>query len=111
MYQSRIPHIRQELDKACVKGLTLSSEHVLGVSNSRVPLEEGTLERSGSTVVVEKDLEAVIFYDTVYAVVQHEALDFHHDPGREAKFLEKSLLESTDTFPEITAAQVKRALS
>ena len=29
-----------------------------------------------------------MFYDTPYAVVQHEDMTFNHKPGRKAKYLE-----------------------
>ncbi|MGW7198454.1 hypothetical protein [Streptomyces chryseus] len=71
------------------RGLTQALEHTLGVSNAHVPLEEGTLERSGRADV--DGLNGSISYDTVYAVRQHEELDWKHLPGRTAKYLENAM--------------------
>lgn len=92
------------------RGLRLAAEHVLAKSRERVPIEEGTLERSGVATVDESDLTAAISYDTPYAVRQHEELNYHHDAGRTAKYLEDPLNEQTDTVAEIIAAQVRRSL-
>lgn len=65
-------------------------EHILQVGNSHVPHEDGTLERSGA-VSDPHDGEATVYYDTPYAVVQHEDLTLQHDAGRTAKWLENAL--------------------
>jgi hypothetical protein len=54
-------------------------------------------------------LTAAVSYDGPYAVIQHEALDFRHAPGRTAKYVEEPLLEHHDTLQEIIAAQIRRA--
>ncbi|MFJ3867908.1 hypothetical protein [Streptomyces nigra] len=95
---------------AAVRGVRLGAEHLLQVSNTRVPIEEGTLERSGVVSVDEGEVTAAVSYDTPYAVRQHEELDYRHDAGRTAKFLERSLHEENGTITEIIAAQVRRAV-
>jgi hypothetical protein len=95
-----------------LRGLRLAAEHILQVSKTQVPLEEGTLERSGKVTVDESRLEAAVSYDTVYAVRQHEELTWHHPvPGRKAKYLEDPMREEHDRAMEIIAAQVRRWLS
>ncbi|MFD9444946.1 hypothetical protein [Streptomyces sp. NPDC060001] len=71
------------------EGLQRALEHTLGKAQAIVPLEEGTLERSGRVDV--DGLNGAISFDTVYAVIQHEALDFKHLPGRQAKYLEQPM--------------------
>jgi hypothetical protein len=80
--------VRAAYDAGAVQGLTLASEHLLQVSRGRVPLEEGTLERSGVASVDEATKRAAVSYDTSYAVRQHEDLALRHDGGRTAKYLE-----------------------
>lgn len=92
------------------QGLRLAVEHVLQVSNTSVPNEEGTLERSGRTTVDDSALSAAVSYDTPYAVRQHEELGYRHSDGRSAKFLEKALTGEAGTCQEIIAAQVRRAV-
>jgi hypothetical protein len=92
------------------RGLGLAAEHVLQVSNTRVPIEEGTLERSGVTDVDESELRASVSYDTPYAVVQHEDMTLQHDAGRSPKFLEQALDEEWKTAERIIAREVRKEL-
>ncbi|AGK80400.1 hypothetical protein SFUL_5512 [Streptomyces microflavus DSM 40593] len=92
------------------RGLRLGAEHVLQVSRGRAPIEEGTLERSGTATVDEDELRAAVAYDTPYAVRQHEEMDYRHDAGRTAKYLEGPMAEEADTVGEIIAAEMRRAL-
>lgn len=91
-------------------GLRLAAEHVLQVANTRVPLEEGTLQRSGRAVVDEGFLKASVNYDTVYAVPQHERLDYHHSDGRQAKYLESALASEAAVVRDLVAAGCRRSL-
>lgn len=102
--------ILDRLRDGAAAGLHDAAEHVLGESNRRVPLEEGTLERSGRTSVDPGRLEAAVSYDTPYAVVQHEDLTFHHDQGREAKYLEKTMAAEVDQIRKIIAARIRAEL-
>lgn len=92
------------------RGLRLGAEHVLQVSRGRAPIEEGTLERSGTATVDEDGLRAAVAYDTPYSVRQHEEMDYRHDAGRTAKYLEQPMVEEADTVGEIIAAEMRRAL-
>ncbi|MFM9613913.1 hypothetical protein [Streptomyces niveiscabiei] len=93
-----------------VRGLRLAAEHVLERSRRRVPIEEGTLERSGVASVDEGALIAGVSYDTPYAIRQHEDLNLRHDNGRSAKYLERAVTEEAAAVAEIIAAQVRRSL-
>ncbi|RAJ61699.1 hypothetical protein K378_04059 [Streptomyces sp. Amel2xB2] len=97
-------------EDGAARGLRAVAEHVLARSRARVPIEEGTLERSGVATVDEGELTAAVSYDTPYAVRQHEELDYRHDAGRTAKYLEDPLNEQADTVAELIAAAVRRAL-
>lgn len=91
------------------RGVRLAAEHLLAASRLQVPLDEGTLERSGRADA--DGLEAAVSYDTVYAARQHEELTWHHPmPGRKAKYLEDPLNEQAAAMNEIIAAEVRRAL-
>jgi hypothetical protein len=94
--------------QAASEGLTRALEHTLGVSNSRVPLDEGTLERSGKVIV--QGLSGLISYDTPYAVRQHEELDWQHLPGRRAKYLESAINDERDTNLALMAVPLRRWL-
>jgi hypothetical protein len=83
---------------------------VLTQSRKVVPIEEATLERSGTATVDESSLTAAVAYDTPYAVRQHEELNYRHDPGRTAKYLERPLTEEAATVAAIIAAELRRSL-
>ncbi|MFI7014386.1 hypothetical protein [Streptomyces sp. NPDC050164] len=90
------------------EGLREALEYTLGVSNSRVPLDEGTLERSGKVDV--DGLNGSISYDTVYARRQHEELEWKHLPGRRAKYLESAMNDSQDVILRLMAVPLRRWL-
>jgi hypothetical protein len=96
--------------RGAARGVLLAAEHVLAESRKRVPIDEGTLERSGAAVVDESELTAAVSYDTPYATRVHEDLRARHSPGRSAKYLESVLPEQAGTVEALIAAQVRRAL-
>lgn len=90
------------------EGLQRALEHGLSVSNQRIPLEEGTLERTGRVSV--DGLNGVISYDTVYAVRQHEELTWRHLPGRRAKYLESTMNDEREVMLQLIAVSLRRWL-
>lgn len=102
--------IEQLIENATALGLTLAAEHLLQESRALVPIEEGTLERSGVASVDEDDLTAAVSYNTVYAVPQHERLDYRHADGRQSKFLETPMHTERQTMLELIAAPGQKAL-
>jgi hypothetical protein len=108
-----------ELHAAGVSGLAKASEHVLQVAKTLVPIEEGTLERSGVASVDADSLTAAVSFDGPYAVAQHEGMDFRHpgpgntNPGavgRVAKYLEIAFTGEAKTIEEIIANEIRTAL-
>ncbi|MCG7203955.1 hypothetical protein [Streptomyces arenae] len=102
--------VQREMRQGAARGLLLAGEHVLQQSQQVVPLDESPLMQSGTASVDEPSLTGMVSYDTPYAVVQHERLDYRHAPGRTAKYLEGPLNQSRDDILRIIAAQVRRAL-
>jgi len=96
-------------EAAAVKGTHDAAQHLLGVSQQRVPLEMGTLQGTGR--VIGSGLRQGVSYDTVYARRQHEELTWRHRPGRTAKYLEGPLTEESAQMQAIIAAEIRRALS
>lgn len=92
------------------RGLHLATEHVLGVARTRVPIEEGTLERSGTASVDEDTLTGAVSFDTPYAVRQHEDMDLKHDAGRQAKYLESALASERQTCRDLIARSIRNGL-
>lgn len=94
---------------ATLKGLRLGGELVLDASNRLVPLDEGTLERSGR--VTDNGVDTVaVSYDTPYARRQHEDMNLRHPNGRQAKFLETALGKNRGKIAALIAREVRKAL-
>lgn len=90
------------------EGLQRALEHTLAVSKKIVPLEEGTLARSGKVDV--NGLDGSISYGTPYARRQHEELTWKHAPGRSAKFLELPMNSERDVMLRLMAVDLRRWL-
>jgi len=65
------------------------------------PVQEGGL---GDAVVGE------VGFNTPYALVQHERLDFHHPKGGKAKYLEDNLTQQADRYQDNLADHLRGAL-
>lgn len=104
------PAVEQQLRQSAARGLLLAAEHVLQQTQEVVPLDESPLMHSGTASVDEPSLTAMVSYDTPYAVVQHERLDYRHAPGRTAKYVEGPLNASRAEVFALIAAQMRRAM-
>ncbi|RLV56059.1 hypothetical protein D9V41_09225 [Aeromicrobium phragmitis] len=99
---------RRAYVEAGADALGIAAEHVLQVSNTRVPVEEGTLERSGTTSVDKSKLVAAVSYDTPYAVAQHERMDYAHKGKGQAKYLESALTGERRVVAKLLADEIRR---
>jgi hypothetical protein len=98
--------VGDDIKAAANRGLAIAAEYVLGESNKVIPIEEYTLGRSG-TVSRDPALNRVaVYYDTPYAVRQHEDMTLRHDPGRTAKYLENALNDHA-TIKAIIASAIR----
>lgn len=84
-----------------------TTEVLLEESNRTVPIEEATLQRSG-TAEVDGHVGRVS-YDTPYAARQHEDMALTHDAGRRAKWLEATFRERASSLGSYIASVIKRA--
>ena len=94
-----------------VDGLRTAAMFTLTEANRTVPLDQGPLQRSGGTYVDDAALEAVVYYNTPYAVRQHEELHYRHPKQGRAKWLELTVQEQRDRIQQIIATQIRKALS
>lgn len=94
--------------RAAEEGLQKALEHLLTEANKLVPLDEGTLERSGR--VVRTGMNGMVTYDTVYARRQHEELTWKHLPGRSAKYLEIPFNRDKDIMLRLMQVSLRRWL-
>jgi len=106
---------RSQLAKAAVRaaaaqGLSDAAEFLLEESNRTAPIEEATLIRSGDTSLDAARLKAAVAYDTPYAARQHEELEWRHDDGRRAKWLELTFQEQARKAGRIIQTRMKAVL-
>lgn len=97
------------------RGMGLALRNILDVSNTQVPHEDGDLERDGGTSQEEANghVRGAVSYGRSaqtkdYAVSQHERMDYRHDGGRNAKFLENAMNSTRDQNAEILAASIRK---
>lgn len=95
---------------AAASALGDGAEHLLEVANRTVPIEEGTLGRSGTTKVDDGSLRAAVGYDTPYAARQHEEMTYQHDAGRRAKWLEATFKERSKAVGDLIADRIRDAV-
>ena len=109
----------QRVHAAAVQAVTEEAEDLIGRAQRQVPVDEGTLEATGTVVIyadgqsvsrkgpvdqvpggveAQGSIVAVAGFNTAYALEQHERLDFVHKNGRKAKYLEDPLKEKAGTY-------------
>jgi hypothetical protein len=89
--EARLRRFEADCRKAALNGCEDAAHELLTRASELVPIEEGTLLRSGRVVTGETGA-AVGFGSggsSDYAIPQHERLDYRHDNGRQAKYLEQ----------------------
>lgn len=99
------PHITS--DKA-EHAMLAGAELLLDESNRKVPLETGTLERSGNAAA--QGYEAAVGYNTPYAVRQHEEVGYAHKGKGEAKYLENAMHNNKAQILGAIGDEIRRAL-
>ncbi len=109
-FDSNFGHVAQVLTDGAMDGLVAAAEFLLTESNVVVPIDEGTLERSGAVSHDRVAGEVAVSYDTPYAARQHEELTWQHAPGRKAKYLEETALEHRETMARIVQIQTERRM-
>jgi len=107
-----IDDVMAKLAEAAADGMDDAMQHLLTESRKLAPIEEGTLERSGTaTTASEGDaVEGAVSYNTPYAVIQHEKTGYRHDAGRQAKYLEDPWVAEADTMGDIIATAMRKAI-
>ena len=99
--------IAQRVIEAAETGARNGADVVKQEAIQRAPAETGELRNSCETDA--DGLEATIYFDTPYAVRQHEELGYHHEIG-EAKYLENAVIASQTTVGAVIAEAIRQAL-
>ena len=96
---------------AAMKALKVQAMVLKGRSQAICPVKSSTLRNS--CVVEEGDNYVTVGYGgaaSSYALIQHENLQFHHNPGQQAKYLEQPAGEMEDEIKEAVKKAVVGAL-
>ena len=111
--EARLRAFERDVRKAALQGCEDAADELLTRASELVPLEEGTLLRSGK--VVTGDTGAAVGFGSGgaadYAIPQHERLDFRHDNGRQAKYLETPHRAMAGEIVTIIGKSVQRVVS
>jgi hypothetical protein len=100
--------------RGAARGLFLWAEHVLTTARPLTPHETGDLERDSASSVDEGELRAAVSFGfgagAAYAIPQHEEMTWHHDPGRQAKYLEQPLNSEREIGLRLVQREIKAEL-
>lgn len=97
--------------RAAMESAALDSlEYVLGESNKVVPLDEGTLQRSGAIDFDKTLRQGTVFYDTPYARRLHEHPEYKFQRGRRGKWLESTINKVQTKVAKFLQDRLKAAL-
>lgn len=105
-----IAKLDEDVRKAAIDALLSAGEYILDESNKIAPIDEGTLIRSGNVAVDENNGTVNVYYDTPYAIRQHESMDLKHTNGRRAKFLEIASTQNASKVSEYVADAIKKVI-
>ena len=100
--------VSAKVHRAAVNAVGDAAEYLQEMADRGIPLEEGTMERSGT--VDHDGLKATVSYDTPYVRRQHEDTRLRHDSGRRAKWLEKTFQEEKGKVKKYIAEEIKGVL-
>lgn len=102
--------LEEEILKGAVKGLKITAQNILGESQKLVPVDAGTLQKSGAIKVDSQNLIAQISYNTPYALKQHEDATLNHPKGGEAKYLERPFNEKSGELEVNVGNEIQKIL-
>ena len=106
-----IAKIRADVKRGQKRGLLAAGAVVLNASTVMVPYENGDFSRTGRVTVDDEGTTAAVSYkDTHYkreAEILHENLEWEHDEGLSAKFLEKAFNKTRPQVLQILGDNIK----
>lgn len=105
-------NVRKKINHNSRKGLVKALEFIKQESVKIVPKDTGLLEKSASIAFNRQDTggqhEGAVFYDTPYAIRQHEELNFRHAEGRTAKYLELPFQQNQMKALQIIQREIRK---
>lgn len=104
------PQVAAAIKREAAAGVESAAQHVLGVAVNRTPKDRGDLRQSGRVEADPAEATAAVVFDTPYAVVQHEELNYKHDVGQ-PKYLESAGHDTATQCRQIIATAIKRGMA
>lgn len=98
--------ILSTVEKAAQDGLRAVTRATLKLAREKSPTDSGESDKSGFTAI--DDLTGQVGFTSFVSLLNHERLDWRHDDGGEAKFLENAALEVD--VEGIMATEMRRRL-
>ncbi|SDZ00939.1 hypothetical protein [Thermoactinomyces sp. DSM 45892] len=92
---------------ALFSGVIAGTEKMLSLSNENVPLDEGTLLRSGVASFSESKLSGCVSYNTPYARRLHEHPEYRFQQGRKGKWLEDTTKQKQNEIVKTVQQTIK----
>ena len=122
-YLNGLGEARKRAIPAAERAMVKFANHVIGQAARLAPIGGGIyspndpqrgLLRSSQVVLPAENhndkITVTIGFNTVYASVQHERLDFRHDDGQ-AKYLETAMRANQNKLESFVKSEVNKALS
>lgn len=103
----RGPEVSAQVTAAKRQALGKGAALLLARTIPDTPFRDGPLSDSGATDV--DDEAATVYFDTPYAVRQHEELGYQHPKRGKAKYLESHVVNDGALVSNVIAAEVRRA--
>ena len=94
-----------------MKALRMSAEFLLTETIKTTPKDEGLLIQSGKVSHDDSRVEAVVSFDTPYAIRLHEHPEYNFQNGRRGKYLERTLNEQRQNIANLIAQVMQRGMN
>jgi hypothetical protein len=105
------PRVTRAVARGAARGVNLALERLRALSVPLAPLDTGALRNSASIRdATDATAEGFLVFDTPYAAVQHERLDYAHDDGQ-AKYVEEPMMEHGAELMSIVAREVGHGIA
>ncbi len=106
--------VRDKVFDAAARALNDGAKELLRTANETIPIEEGTMQGSGTVIpATPRKLLATVGYGgeaASYVVRQHEDETLRHDDDRRAKWLEMAAKEDGTRIMTWVAEQMRSEL-
>ena len=98
----------EEIKQAIHNELKVVAADLQGKAQKLTPVDTGDLQGSAYSEV--ENLEGTVGFTEIYALRQHEEMDYNHPKGGQAKYLEQPYKENMQKYIDDIANAIKRAV-